>query len=208
VSGYETEEQQIDAIKSWWKDNGTKIVFAVVIGVGGLVGGKAWLNYQETNRASASAEYQQLTEELKAGQFDSVTVRAEHIISTFSNTAYASLAALSLAKVKMESGEIAAARSKLQWAMENAKQVDIKQVARLRLARAMIADGQATAALALFEGAQKKSYSALSNEVKGDAYVANGQHDQARSAYTAAIEVLTDRDDRRILQMKLDGLGS
>lgn len=207
MSGYETEEQQIEAFKSWWKDNSSKVVFALVIGLGALVGGKAWLNYQETNRTSASAEYQQLTEELKAGQFDSVTVRAEHIISTFSNTAYASLAALSLAKVKMESGEIAAARSKLQWALDNAKQDDVKQVARLRLARAMIADGQATAALSLFEGVQEKSYDALSHEVKGDAYLAEGQHEKARSAYSAALDALTDRDDRRILQMKLDDLG-
>ena len=38
----ETEEQQIDALKEWWKQNGSAAVIGVVLGVGSLVGWKGW----------------------------------------------------------------------------------------------------------------------------------------------------------------------
>ena len=33
---YDTEEQQVEAIKDWWKENGKAVIFGAVIGLGGL----------------------------------------------------------------------------------------------------------------------------------------------------------------------------
>ncbi|PAR85254.1 YfgM family protein, partial [Vibrio cholerae] len=41
---YDTEEQQVEAIKDWWKENGKAVIFGAVIGLGGLFG---WRYYQD-----------------------------------------------------------------------------------------------------------------------------------------------------------------
>lgn len=64
---YTTEEQQVEAIKKWWRDNGKAVVLGAVIGLGGLYG---WRYYQaelETSREQASAQYTQVVNALAAG---------------------------------------------------------------------------------------------------------------------------------------------
>jgi predicted negative regulator of RcsB-dependent stress response len=45
IEGYETEEQQVDAIKKWWHENGTMLIVGAVVGLAGLWG---WRYYGET----------------------------------------------------------------------------------------------------------------------------------------------------------------
>lgn len=47
---YSTEEQQVDAIKQFWKDYGTSILIGAVVGLGGLYG---WNYYSDMKVAKA-----------------------------------------------------------------------------------------------------------------------------------------------------------
>ena len=208
MAAYETEEQQIEALKKWWKENGKAFVIGATIGVAALLGVKGWFNYQNSQRVAASAEFQHLTQELKAGENQSVMIRADHIIDAFPSTPYAPLAAMALAKVKVEDGQLAAAQSKLQWAVDNARQDDLRHTARLRLARVMLAAGQADQALAVIDKVKPEGFAAAYQEVRGDIYVAMQQPDKARTAYQAALDALQPGEDNGILQMKLEDLGS
>ena len=38
----ETEEEQVERLKAWLKENGLSIVFGIVIGVGGIGGYNYW----------------------------------------------------------------------------------------------------------------------------------------------------------------------
>ena len=38
IEGYETEEQQVEAIKKWWKANGNTLIIGAVVGLAGLWG--------------------------------------------------------------------------------------------------------------------------------------------------------------------------
>ncbi|MEW8396328.1 MAG: tetratricopeptide repeat protein, partial [Candidatus Thiodiazotropha sp.] len=38
MSEYQTEEEQVEAIKRWWKENGTSVIAGLVIGLGGIFG--------------------------------------------------------------------------------------------------------------------------------------------------------------------------
>ena len=40
----ETDEEQIEAIKKWFEDNGISLVLAIVLGLGGTFGYRAWEN--------------------------------------------------------------------------------------------------------------------------------------------------------------------
>ena len=50
VEIYSTEEQQVDAIKQFWKDYGTSILIGAVVGLGGLY---AWNYYSDVKVAQA-----------------------------------------------------------------------------------------------------------------------------------------------------------
>ncbi len=65
-----TEEEQIEAIKSWWKENGRSTVFGVVAAIAIVLGWRGWQDYETNTSELASAEYQNLlaTVAVPAGQ--------------------------------------------------------------------------------------------------------------------------------------------
>ena len=57
MSTLETEEQQVEAIKKWWQENGKSLIAGIVIGLGGIVGWQGWQTYQiEQAEARQTAE--------------------------------------------------------------------------------------------------------------------------------------------------------
>jgi len=207
VEGYTSEQEQLEAIKKWWKENGKLVIAGVVLGLGALFGGKAWIDYKNTLAESASMEFEQLLEELKQKNNQAVSERSEHIIASFPKTPYASLAALALATTKADGGEYESARSRLQWVLDHARQSGMIHTARMRMAKIMIAQGEAAQAVTLLDGADPEHFLASYEEIKGDAYIAMGETAKAEQAYKKALNTATSGISQH-LQMKLDDLGS
>ncbi len=204
----QTDDEQLEAIKGWWKKNRTPLLGGIIIGAVALFGTRGWMNHQEQQGISASAEYEQLQVEMSAGNLDALTRRGDYLIENYSRTPYAVLAAFALAKVYVEQGDLAAAAHRLQWAVDHAKTPEMTHIARLRLARVMAADGRGQQALALLEGVEPGAFAASYEELKGDLYAEIGQTDRARRAYQSAVNALDVGAGAEIVQMKLDGLGA
>lgn len=202
-----TDDEQLNDIKEWWKKNRTPLLGGLIIGAVALIGARGWMNHLETQRVSASAEYEQLQVEIKNGNHDALARRGDYLIENYSRTPYAVLAAFALARVYVEKGDLAAAADRLQWAIDHAKSPEMTHIARLRLARVMAADGKAQQALALIEGVGADAFAASYEELKGDLYAETGQTDRARRAYQSAVNAL-DVGAAEIVRMKLDGLGA
>ena len=184
-----TEQEQVDALKKWWKANGSSIVTGLLIGLAVLLGGKAWFGYQERNAANASNLYVQLMNALDAGKDEEAKSHASEIISGFSNTGYAPLSALALARIAANEGELEAAQTQLQWAIDYADSDSVGHVARQRLVRVMIAREDYAGARQILDtvvdtGAYAYQYLAL----KGDLYKAQDQLAEAAQAYKSALE--------------------
>ena len=206
MTSFDTEEQQLAHMKLWWKENGKAVIVGVVLGFSAILGVRAYLNHLETVRQQASIAYEglKMAEQQKAEDLFS---RGEQIVEKYADTPYAAMASLALAKAHVEKGELAAARNRLQWVIEHESQPDIDHVARLNLARVLLAEGNPDRALSVLADVGMEAYTSIYQELRGDIYVAKKQPAQARTAYTAALESLGDNGDRRILQMKLDDLG-
>ena len=63
---YETEEQQVEAIKRFWKENGTAIIVGAVLGLGGLWGWRYYNDEQIAAKEQASAAFESQTAALLA----------------------------------------------------------------------------------------------------------------------------------------------
>ena len=203
-----TDDEQVEDLKRWWKKYGGPLVGGLIIGLTLVFGSRAWLDYQETQRISASAEYEQLQNELAAGNVDAAVRRGGYLMDSYKRTPYAVLAALALAKMHVERDELPAARERLQWALDRAREPELVHVARLRLARVMAAEGQTRQAIALLEGVDAGAFSASYEELKGDLYADSGDVARARTAYRKALEGLEFGAGAELVQMKLDDLGT
>mgnify|MGYP000330001420 CR=1 FL=1 len=205
---YTTEEQQVEAIKKWWAENKWSVIGGVVIGVSALWGGRAWLDNQASYAEAASATYQIMLEQMSRGNNEDAATQGAQLLGQFSDTPYSSLAALSMAKIKLDAGDAAAASAHLRWALDNTKEGTVKHEARLRLAKLLLADAKYDEALALLNSVEANVYSASYEQLKGDIHLAAGQVESARTAYGRALAGMAPSErGRELLQMKLDNLG-
>jgi len=208
VNVYATEEEQVEAIKKWWKDNGKSVLGGVLIGVAVLYGGKMWLEQHNRHVEVASAQYEAMIQDLNQDMRVEAADKGASILGQYADTAYGELAALAMAKIKVDENDLVAAKSHLQWALDNAKQEEVKLIARLRLARVLHAEGKDDDALKLLNITNAGKFAPTYEELKGDIFVAKGDTAQARNHYDLALQGMepTSRA-RRYIEMKLDDLG-
>ncbi|MGD2136852.1 MAG: tetratricopeptide repeat protein [Gammaproteobacteria bacterium] len=199
-----TEEQQIENLKKWWKENGGSIVTGVVLGLAILFGVKAWFAYQEREAETASNLYAVMMAALERNDARAVADKAGVLISDFSATPYAPLAAFALARIKIEADELDAARAQLQWALDHADSGVIRATARARMVRVLIAQGELDAAQKLLDQVPEDSgFEVIFRELQGDIHLARGETAQAEEAYRQALAGMeSDSPGRKLLQLK------
>lgn len=208
MDAYTTEEQQVEAIKKWWRENKWSLIGGVAIGAGALWGGRLWLDNQNAVTEAASTEYQMMLQQVSRDQDTQAAEHAAQLLGQYADTPYAALAALAMARVKLEAGDVAAASSHLRWALDNTEQEPVRHEARLRLARLLLAQDKGSEALTLLNTVESGVYEADYEQLKGDIQLAAGQSGVARTAYTRALAAMEPTaPGRPLLQMKLDDLG-
>lgn len=205
---FESEDQQIEAIKKWWKENGASLILGLGIGIAGLLGWREYLAYQTRHSAEASDLYQAVQTQVMNNRLDEAHAgKADLIRTEYADTPYAALASLAQAKVEYEQGDVESALTHLRWASENSSETDVQHVARLRLARILIAQSAYDEAETILVAAYPAGFTAGYEELKGDLYAARGELAQARVAYDKAINA-ADGSPSRWLILKRQDLGS
>lgn len=205
MSEHITEEQQVEAIKTWWKENGVAVVAGLVIGFGALFGWRYYNDYRDDQASAASSLYESVQQKIKLGQADDARQQAEKIIGEYSRTPYAAMAALAAAKQAAASDNMEEARKQLQWVLDNSRQPQFEHNARLQLVAVMQNAAEYDAALSLLATAKPGGYAAAYEEMKGDILLAKGDSRAAHDAYDVALQAEgLGAQQRRIVQAKFD----
>lgn len=203
-----TEQEQVEKLKQWWKTYGSALLVGIALGLAILFGNKYWTDYKQQQAAAASALYDQLLQDYRKKAFDDVRKTAGKIMDEYSETPYAGLAAMMVARVSFDAKQSEEVRRQLRWAIDNASDVGTRHAARLRLARVLAADGEIDAALALISIKDTAGFESDYEELRGDLLVAKGDKQAAREAYARAIKHLDATSSYLpVLNMKLDDLG-
>lgn len=203
MAGYDTEEERVEAIRAWWKENGGAIVFGAVLGIGLLLGWRGWIAYKDHRAEAASTLYARLLSE-SANDMHRAVATAQTLRTDYSATPYGALAALEAARLQGQE-DTAAAEEQLRWAMERGSEAALRQLARLRLARVLVALNRSEEALTVLETDWPAAYLSLVEELRGDAWRVQGDIANARLAYGKAM--LSGGRENTYVQMKLDDLG-
>ena len=209
VEVYDAHEQG-EIVKKWLSENGSAIVMGLVIAFGGLFGFKQWQSWQVNNRQQASAEYEVLGELLSAGQLDAAMANFQILQDEYPKSPYTSMAALQFARARIEVNQADLAIGLYEYVMENGYPKAMTVVARERLARVLLDQGDAEQALAVLEGVENiTGFEARYAEVRGDIHYDQGRMEEARVAYLEALDQLeAGAGDRNMLVMKLESMGA
>ena len=203
---YQTEEQQVEAIKGYWEENGNMIIAGIALGFAGFIGFNLYKDGKLEDELAISDSYQTLIE-TSAKDKAAFSANAEKFINENSGTSYVSLTALALAKEAAANKDWESVQTQLAAAIESAPSDGIKGIASLRLARVQIQQEQFEQALATLAKPLPESFKAAVEEIKGDTYLLQGKKELARSAYQAAISA-DGLASSPSLQMKLDDLAT
>ena len=202
------EQEQLEALKTWWKDNRNQILGALLVIVVATGGWRGWQYYQSQQSTGAATLYQQLIEQLASNDTKRINDAAAAVTNKFGSSIYAARAELLAARVNEQANDPARAKTELRWVIDNAGETTLKDVARLRLAAMLLDEKKYADALALLDAKHPDSFDGLYSDLKGDVLSAQGKTDEARSSYNLAYEKIDPQSMyRSLIQMKLDALG-
>lgn len=192
-----SEEEQVEALRRWWKENGTSTIVAIVVALGAGFGWQAWQGHQQGQQEQASDIYQDMLVAVAPdsdGSQEAIDL-GQRLKSDFSGTTYAQFAALHLAAISVSQGKFDDAQAQLRWVLGKAGSgSENGQIAQLRLARVLAASGDTEQALNILSQTEDVSYKASYEVARGDILYSLDRRDEARAAYNNA--------------MLLNGLGS
>lgn len=207
MEGYTSEREQVDAIRQWWQTNGKSIVLGLAVGLAGLGGYRYWDGMQDAKAENASINYEQFLNLAAQGGGKEALETGEAILKAYPDSSYARLTGLLLAKLEVDDGKLDAAKTHLQWVIDHAGSEEIAAIAKARMAQLVLAEGDAEAALKLFEQIGT-AYGERFAEVKGDILARLGRRDEAVKAYAQAQKLVADAGaDTRLIELKIEALG-
>jgi predicted negative regulator of RcsB-dependent stress response len=206
---YDTHEQG-ERVKSWLRENGSAIVMGLVLAFGLMFGFKQWQVWETSKRQQASAEYQVMASLIKDDSMDAAVSNYEVLKTEYPKSAYTSMAALMMAKSRLIAGQLDLAGKDLEYAMKHAQPEPVQVIARERLARLRLSQGDIDAALKLLdESPSTIGFEAQFAEIRGDIYLAKGEPELAIASYQTALDQLEEGvGNRELLNIKLEALGA
>jgi predicted negative regulator of RcsB-dependent stress response len=202
------QQEQIDEIKAWWARWGKLLSSLVIVAAVAYAGYVGWHYYRDSQARQASVLYLALQEAMQKNDVPRVAQIAASVVEQHPSTGYAVLAALIGARVGFQTGDFKSARSQLEWVIANARDDEIRDIARLRLAAILIDEREYTAAQRVLDTRHGGAFDGLFLDLRGDLLVAQGRTADARTAYQQALERLDAHSPYRgLVQLKLDALG-
>ena len=202
------EQEKIDALKDWWKRYGTTMILVLLVVSASAAAIQGWRVYQYKQTEQAATLYGNLQILNPQNEVKKIREIAGAILDQYPSTSYAPRAALIAAHANYEANDAKSAKVQLQWVIEHAKELALKQIASLRLAGILLDEKNYADALKLLDKPFDPAFSGLSADLKGDVLAAQGKQTEARAAYQIALDK-TDQKSvyRKFVQMKLDALG-
>lgn len=203
---YDLEEQEkLDDIKAWWARWGntiSSVVIAVCVAVFAVQG---WRWYQNRGAEQASVLYGAVASAARVNDLAKARDAMNQLVDSFGGTGYAPRAALVYARMLWDAGDKAGAKAQLNWVIDRASEDELKQIARYRVAEALLDESQYDQALAVLDAKHADAFAGLYADLRGDALAAAGRAAEARSAYETALAKLDPKSSyRNYVQVKLD----
>lgn len=198
------EEQEINEIKNFWKENGKTIIVSVIIAIAGVFGWRYWQSYQLSQAHQLSDQYQQVIYEFRrdpAAQKDNLA----EFITQNGKSGYAALALFEQAKTAVEKQDFSQAETALKQALNSAPDEIFASIAALRLANVQFQQKDFDGALVSLNLVKDTSWDSRKQILNGDILLAKGNKEGAKAAYQQA-QKNASALEQQWLQVRLNNL--
>ncbi|MBS9438384.1 hypothetical protein EAE91_14875 [Photorhabdus noenieputensis] len=203
---YTNENEQVDAIRRFFANNGKALVFGLVLGAGALIGWRYWQSHQ-TNQLQESAEaFERVDQGLVASTKEGHAAAEKFASET--NNSYGVMTHMHLAQLAVEKNELTKADQFLSAAAGQTKNEDLQALVNIRLAKVQLAEDKADAALKTLEQVKGSGWVAVAEDIRGDALLKKGDIAGARAAYTKGLSSDSPQAIKSMLNLKLNNLSS
>jgi predicted negative regulator of RcsB-dependent stress response len=203
------EQEQLDALKAFWKNYGNLITWTLILVLGAFAAWNGWQYWQRDQGVKAGAMFDELERSAQAGDAEKAGRVFADLKERFPRTAFAQQGGLLAAKAQFDKGQTDAAKASLTWVADNGVEEEMRTVARLRLAALLAEAKQYDEALKTLAAAQAAGFEGLVADRRGDVLTLQGKPAEARSAYEAAYKAMDEKVDyRRLVHAKLAAMGA
>ena len=206
------EQEQLDALKAFWKQYGNLITWTLTLALAGFAAWNGWQWWQREQGAKAGALYDELDRLANSGDAAKVAQAFGDLKERFPRTLQAQQGALLAAKVQAEKGQADAALATLAWLADNGGEDELRVVARLRAAGVLMDQKKFDEAAKQLDAAQQgkaREFDALIADRRGDLLAAQGKRAEAIVAYQAAYKAMDPKVEyRNLIDAKLTALGA
>ena len=214
------DEENVEALKKWWQENGKQLLISVFVVLGGLGGWEVYQNSEQESRNAASDLYEEIlaltlkteNEALSDSDRENIISYGQQLREEHPTSSYASFGTLFAAAAEVENRNLSQAEISLNWVLENSTgglfsstEEGLLLTTKLRLGRVLLAQGDAARALDFINTVDPKEFETGFAELRGDIYVALDQLEEARDAYFIAQQAGSNSD---ALRMKLQELAN
>jgi predicted negative regulator of RcsB-dependent stress response len=205
---YLTDDEQVEAVKRWTVENGPWMIGGIVLGAALLFGWRYYENHLNEQALKAAAQFGDMTAAFEKNDRNLARRIAQAIVNDYSNTPYGDQAELALARLSVDENLLANAVAPLTQVMNTSKDSELRNVARLRLARVLIDQGKPDEALKTLAEGTPGAFAPRYHEVRGDAFYAKKDVGDALNEYRAAYAAGDPNGvDAAVLQLKITDLG-
>ena len=141
VDEYLSEREQAEQLRVWLRQNGIWLLAGVALTVGGYYGYRWWESRGAQRSIEAGERFAAMLDAIGGGKRDEGLKIAGEVTGEYADTPYADQANLVLARLDVDTGNLAGAEARLATIAAESKDPDLRIVARLRLARVQLAAG-------------------------------------------------------------------
>lgn len=214
------DEENVEALKKWWQENGKQLLVSVFVVLGGIGGWDLYQNSEQESRNAASDIYEEIlaltlktdNEPLSDSERENIISYGQQLREEYPTSSYASFGTLFAAAAEVENRNLSQAEILLNWILENSTgglfsstEDGLLLTTKLRLGRVLLAQGDAARALDFVNTVDPKEFETGFAELRGDIYVALDQLEEAQDAYSIAQQAGSNSD---ALRMKLQELAN
>lgn len=203
---YLSDKEQWERVLAWLREQGPWMVAGVAVVALGFAG---WRYYQarvQQRDLQGAMRYEQVLDAFSRNDLSGGLKLADDLVKDAGSTPYADQADLAAARVQVENKDLDHAAVRLTHVLSSTKDSELALIARLRLARVQLAQGNADAALATLSAVEPGAFAARYAEVRGDVLFAKGDRDGALKQYRAARSGAANTIDTGLLDLKISEL--
>ncbi|MDB2410364.1 tetratricopeptide repeat protein [Pseudomonadales bacterium] len=193
MNEYRTDEEQVEVLKKWWKENGSSTLISIAVALAVVFSWRTWQDSQQANIDNASFAYQELLEAIAAVEADpddikiaTVDFMAQELKDNYSGSGYSLFAALLKARQAVNDDDLVSAEEELNWVLANNPSHEMILVTELRLAKVLHQQSKTDEALAVLARTDTGAFTHAFLELKGDILVNEEDYQGAVDAYAAA----------------------